>query len=111
MICARSNDSFSKTNNNSEKHIMTAILADAPISLEPAAVRAWTEGRTIFIELHDGRFVGFPADRFSRLAAATDEQLKDVTVEVNGFALRWEELDEDITVPGILAGRFELPQK
>jgi len=30
---------------------------------------------------------------------------------VNGFALRWEELDEDITVPGILAGRFELPQK
>jgi len=90
---------------------MTAILADSPISLEPAAVRAWTEGRTIFIELHDGRFVGFPADRFSRLAAATDEQLKDVTVEVNGFALRWEELDEDITVPGILAGRFELPQK
>jgi len=55
--------------------------------------------------------VGFPADRFSRLAVATDEQLKDVTVEVNGFALRWEELDEDITVPGILAGRFELPQK
>jgi len=89
---------------------MTAILADTPISLEPTAVRAWTEGRTIFIELHDGRFVGFPADRFSRLAAATDEQLKEVTVEVNGFALRWEELDEDITVPGILAGRFELPQ-
>jgi len=90
---------------------MNAILADAPISMEPAAVRAWTEGRTIFIELHDGRFVGFPADRFSRLGAATDEQLKEVAVEVNGFALRWEELDEDITVPGILAGRFELPQK
>jgi hypothetical protein len=34
-----------------------------------------------------------------------------VEVEVNGFALRWEELDEDITVPGILAGRFELPPK
>jgi hypothetical protein len=30
---------------------------------------------------------------------------------VNGFALRWEELDEDITVPGILSGRFELPPK
>jgi hypothetical protein len=37
--------------------------------------------------------------------------LKQVEVEVNGFALRWEELDEDITVPGILAGRFELPPK
>jgi len=90
---------------------MTAILADAPIFLEPAAMRAWTEGRTIYIELHDGRIVGFPADRFRRLHAATDEQLKEVTVEVAGFALRWEKLDEDITVPGILAGRFELPQK
>ena len=90
---------------------MTAIPADTPISLEPAAVRVWTEGQTIYIELHDGRFVGFPADHFRRLAAATDEQLKEVTVEVDGFALRWENLDEDITVPGILAGRFELPQK
>jgi len=45
------------------------------------------------------------------LAAATEQQLKQVEVEVNGFALRWEELDEDITVPGILAGRFELPPK
>ena len=91
--------------------VMIAILAEPPITLEPAAVRAWTEGRTIYIELHDGRFIGFPADRFRRLAAATDQQLKQVEVEVNGFALRWEELDEDITVPGILAGRFELPPK
>ena len=90
---------------------MTAILADAQISLEPAAVRAWAEGRTIFIELHDGRFVGFPADRFQRLSAASEEELKKVEIEVNGFALRWEDLDEDITVPGILAGRFELPPK
>jgi len=45
------------------------------------------------------------------LAAATEQQLKQVEVEVNGFALRWEELDEDITVPEILAGRFELPPK
>jgi len=90
---------------------MNAILAEPPISLEPAAVRVWTEARTIYIELHDGRFVGLPADRLRRLAAATDQQLKQVEVEVNGFALRWEELDEDITVPGILAGRFELPPK
>jgi len=30
---------------------------------------------------------------------------------VNGYALRWEELDEDITVPGIVAGWFQLPPK
>ena len=39
------------------------------------------------------------------------EQLAKVKIELNGYALRWEELDEDITVPGIVAGRFQLPLK
>ena len=48
---------------------MNTILAEPLISLEPAAIRAWTEGRIVYIELHDGRIMGFPADRVSRLAA------------------------------------------
>ena len=76
--------------------------------IEPAAIRAWTEERMIFIELTDSRIIGFPADRFKRLKQADDDQLKKVKVRLNGFALRWEEIDEDITVPGILAGNFEL---
>ena len=63
----------------------------------------------IYLELTDGRIIAFPAARFQRLKAATDEQLKAVTVEVNGYALRWEELDEDITVPRVVAGNFQLP--
>ena len=85
-------------------------LAEHSITCETAAIRAWAEGRTIFMELHDGRTVGFPADRFRILAGASELQLAKVVIEVNGYALRWEELDEDITVPGILAGRFQLPQ-
>ncbi len=76
--------------------------------VELAAIRAWAEGRMIFIELTDSRIIGFPADRFKRLKGASDEQLKKVKARLNGFALRWEEIDEDITVPGILAGNFEL---
>jgi len=76
--------------------------------VEPAAIRAWAEGRMIFIELTDSRIIGFPADRFKRLKEDSDEQLKKVKARLNGFALRWEEIDEDITVPGILAGNFEL---
>ena len=90
---------------------MRTIVDEPRVAVEPTALRACAEGRTIFVELHDGRIVGFPADRFRILAAATDEQLARVKVEVNGYALRWEELDEDITVPGIVAGRFELPLK
>jgi hypothetical protein len=80
-------------------------------AVEPVALRAWAQGRTICVELHDGRIVGFPADRFRILAAATEEQLARVQVEVNGYAWRWEELDEDITVLGIVAGHFQLPPK
>ncbi|MCL4723855.1 MAG: DUF2442 domain-containing protein [Rhodocyclaceae bacterium] len=77
--------------------------------VEPAAIEAWAEGRMIYSRLTDGRVVGFPADRFRILRQASDEQLKGITVELNGYALRWEELDEDITVPGIVEGRFQLP--
>ena len=87
---------------------MGTIIIEKEISVEPAAVRAWAEGRRIFIELTDSRIISFPADRFKRLKSATDEQLKQVTVRLNGYALRWEEIDEDITVPGIVAGNFEL---
>ena len=65
--------------------------------------------RTIFIELTDGRIIGFPANRFKILRAASDDELKSVSLRLNGFALRWENLDEDITVPGVVAGNFQLP--
>lgn len=76
---------------------------------EPTALRVWVEGRIVFMELTDGRIIGFPADRFRILSAATDAQLLGVELRLKGFALRWEELDEDITVAGIVAGHFQLP--
>jgi hypothetical protein len=76
---------------------------------QSAALRAWVEGRMVFLELTDGRIVGFPANRFRRLKEASEELLRKVTVEVDGYALRWEELDEDVTVPGVVAGHFQLP--
>ena len=88
---------------------MSTTTVDPRVAVEAVALRAWTEGRTIYIELHDGRILGFPADRFRLLKAASEEQLAKVQLELNGYALRWEELDEDITVPGVVAGRFQLP--
>ncbi|MBI3582414.1 MAG: DUF2442 domain-containing protein [Nitrospinae bacterium] len=88
---------------------MSTIVIEKEVSVEPTAIKAWAEGRTIYIELTDGRIIGFPADRFKILKNATDEQLKEVTLRLDGYALRWESLDEDITVPGIVAGNFQLP--
>ncbi len=87
----------------------SSIIADSVAATEPAAIRVWIDGGMMFLELTDGRVIGFPANRFERLRTASAEQLAKVTLELNGYALRWEELDEDITVPGVLAGRFQLP--
>jgi len=87
---------------------MSTISVERETAVEPAAIKAWAEGRRVFVELTDGRIISFPADRFRILKSATDEQLKQVVLRLNGYALRWEELDEDITVPGIVAGNFEL---
>lgn len=88
---------------------MSVTAIPEPATSDPTALRAWVEQRTVFVELTDGRIVGFPASRFRRLRDASDTELQEVSLEVNGYALRWEQLDEDITVPGIVAGRFELP--
>jgi hypothetical protein len=87
---------------------MSTTTVKHSLQTESVAVKAWAEGRTIFIELTDGRIFGFPADRFRILSRATDTDLKEVSLRLNGYALRWEKLDEDITVPGVVAGHFEL---
>jgi len=76
---------------------------------EAVATRAWTEGRIVYLELTDQRIIGFPANRFRRLKEASEAELADVRLEVGGTALRWESLDEDISVEGVVAGRFQLP--
>jgi hypothetical protein len=88
---------------------MSTTIDEKVTSVEPTAIKAWSEGRIIYVELTDGRIIGFPADRFKILKKATDEQLKKVELRLDGYALRWENLDEDITVPGIVAGNFQLP--
>jgi hypothetical protein len=81
----------------------------ASVDLEteaPQAVRCWVEDGRVWIELADERTISFPAAKFPRLATATPEMLKQVRLRVQGRALRWEALDEDIWVGDVVAGRF-----
>jgi hypothetical protein len=59
---------------------MNTTSINAAPATEAAALRAWVEGRMVFLELTDGRIVGFPAGRFQRLKDASDELLSKVTV-------------------------------
>lgn len=82
---------------------ITDILA------EPIAIKVWTEKRIVYLELADQRIIGFPAKRFKILKDASEALLNKVELRLDGTALRWEELDEDITVRGIVLGNFQLP--
>lgn len=72
------------------------------------SVRARTltfDRRTMWVELDDGRSLGVPLAWFPRLSRATPEQRANYRIGYSGNGLHWEELDEDISVEGLLAGR------
>lgn len=69
---------------------------------------AWCENGMLWLELADGRIVGAPLAKFPRLRNASQSELASVRLEFKGKALRWEELDEDLLVEGIVAGRFPI---
>ena len=48
----------------------------------------------------------FPARLAQGLENATDDELAAVEILGLGYGLHWEALDADLSVPGLLAGRF-----
>ena len=56
---------------------------------------------TMWVSLADGRTLGVPLAWFPRLLSATPEAGTEVTL--SAFGLHWEALDEDISVPALMA--------
>jgi len=56
---------------------------------------------TMWVDLSDGRMLGVPLAWFPRLFNATPEQRG--RVELSSVGLHWEDLDEDLSVEGLLA--------
>lgn len=59
----------------------------------------------MWVDLADGRVLGVPLAWFPRLLGATPAQRERYEISLLGDGLHWEELDEDISVDGLLAGR------
>lgn len=56
------------------------------------------------VELTDGRLLCVPLAWFPTLHHATPEQRMRVRIGGGGRGLHWEELDEDLSVAGLMAG-------
>jgi hypothetical protein len=64
---------------------------------------------TMWLDLSDGRPLGVPLAWFPRLLrAGLDARQR---VEISRLGLHWEDLDEDISIDGLLAGRRDMTRE
>jgi hypothetical protein len=70
------------------------------------AVKAWYENGMICILLSDKKEVRFPVSLNAKLKTASQQQCGNIEIICNGTGLHWPELDEDLSVTGIIEGRY-----
>lgn len=71
----------------------------------PAAERVMVTEDTLHVELSDGRTISAPLAWYPRLLHATKEERGNWRLIGRGQGIHWNDLDEDISVEGLLAGR------
>lgn len=72
---------------------------------EARAQSARVDEDSLIIDLVDGRTISVPLVWFPRLWHGTPEERANLILVGEGTILHWSELDEDLSVSGILAGR------
>ena len=59
---------------------------------------------TLTVELRDGRTVSVPIAWYPRLSHGSDSERSDWRLIGDGLGIHWPQLDEDISVEGLLLG-------
>jgi len=72
---------------------------------EPSAQDVAVSEDSLTVDLTDGRTIIAPLSWYPRLWHATPEERNKFEIIGNGALLHWPDLDEDLSVSGILAGR------
>lgn len=74
------------------------------LAVEARAVKVWLDDENLWLLLTDGRQIAVPLVYFPRLLNATPEQRNKFETSGGGAGIHWDELDEDISVEGLLRG-------
>ena len=77
------------------------------MSISATAVRF--DDHTMWVALTDGRTLGVPLAWFPRLLQATPAQRE--RVELSRVGLHWDDIDEDVSVAGLLAGHADMTRR
>ena len=78
--------------------------SNGPMATAAAAQSVRVTDRALVVELRDGRVVSVPLTWYPRLAEASRRERKRWELLGPGIGIHWPELDEDISVEGLLAG-------
>jgi len=60
------------------------------------------------VHLADGRIISVPLIWFPLLHSATPSQIRNCEISPAGIGLHWPDLDEDLSVAGLMAGVDQL---
>ncbi len=81
---------------------MPTIFGEEP---GPGATTILVTEDTLTAELSDGRTISVPLDWYPRLVHATLQERNRWELFAEGNHIHWPDLDEDLSVEGLLAGR------
>ena len=77
------------------------VLTLAP----PRAIAVTVTEDTLSVDLEDGRSISVPIGWYPRLAYGTPAERANCRVSGAGYGIHWPDLDEDLSVEGLLLGR------
>jgi len=64
------------------------------------------ENGMICLRMSDQKEIRFPVEVNSKLKNASDQERNNIEIICGGTGLHWPDLDEDLSVTGIMEGKF-----
>ncbi len=71
----------------------------------PEALNVSLTDDTLSVDLSDGRSISVPIAWFPRLLHSSEQERNNWRLIGKGQGIHWEDIDEDINVEGLLAGK------
>jgi len=81
-------------------------MATLAVEIEiPAIINLEISEDTLSLDLSDGRTISVPLGWYPRLEHASPQERSNWRLIGNGAGIHWADLDEDLSVQGIIAGK------
>ena len=79
-------------------------MSTLQVEMHPSAQNVSFTDSELIVSLIDGRSISVPITWFSSLSNASKEQLEDWELLGDGEGIHWPQIDEDLSVKGLLLG-------